>query len=282
LASASWEWFTVAAKIDNLDSRIVGILFGLAPWIVYWVLVGNVPFTTAVLVALAIAVVSLVVGRIRGVPGRTIEIGAVATFLVLAVLTFTLDQSFMERWMQPLSNAGIFLVALTGVLIGKPFVREFAEVGQPKEVIESDLFARITTLLTWIWVAAFAGMTVSSAIPPLVQGDATILDTKTPLSFVCYWVIPFSLLGLAALASRILPEKMVPAPEDIVRKTTFVAFAEAEIDQLIYLATEHANREVGPGKEAYDIRIGSKGVPLVGDDTRESWPSTYKVRERKR
>ena len=260
----------------------MGILFGLAPWIVYWVLVGNVPFTTAVLVALAIAAVSLVIGRMRWTPGRTIEIGAVATFIVLTVLTFTVDQSFMERWMQPLSNAGIFLVALTGVLIGKPFIREFAEVGQPKEVVESELFAKITTLLTWIWVAAFAGMTVSSAIPPIVQGDATILDTKTPLSFICYWVIPFSLLGLAALASRVLPEKMVPAAEDIVRKTTFVAFAEAEIDQLIYLATEHANREVGPGKEPYDIRIGGKGVPLVGDETRESWPSTYKVREKKR
>ena len=161
-------------------------------------------------------------------------------------------------------------------------MREFAEVDQPKEVVESELFVRITKLLTWIWVAAFAGMTVSSAIPPIVQGDATILDTKTPLSFVCYWVIPFSLLGLAALASRVLPEKMAPPPEDIVRKTTFVAFAEAEIDQLIYLATEHANREVGAGKEAYDIRIGSKGVPLVGDETRESWPSTYKVRDKKR
>ena len=102
----------------------MGILFGLAPWIVYWVLVGNVPFTTAVLVALAIAVLSLVIGRVKGTPGRTLEIGAVATFLVLTVLTFTLNQSFMERWMQPLSNAGIFFVALTGVLIGKPFVRE--------------------------------------------------------------------------------------------------------------------------------------------------------------
>lgn len=27
---------------------IQGMVFGLAPWIVYWVLVGNVPFTTAV------------------------------------------------------------------------------------------------------------------------------------------------------------------------------------------------------------------------------------------
>jgi hypothetical protein len=258
----------------------VGILLGFAPWIVYWVLVGNVPFTAAVLVALAVAVLSFVIGRLKGKPGRTLEIGAVGTFSVLTILTFTLSQSFMERWMQPLSNGGIFLVALIGVLIGKPFVREFAEVDQPPEVVKSEVFGRITMTLTWIWVAAFAGMTVSSVIPPIVQGDATILDTKTPLSFVCYWVIPFSLLGLAALASRILPERMAPG-DDVVRNTTFVAFAEMEIDQLIYLATEHANREVGAGKEAYDIRIGSKGVPLVGDGTRESWPSTYKVRDRR-
>ena len=148
-------------------------------------------------------------------------------------------------------------------------------------MIESELFQRITTLLTWIWVAAFAGMTVSSAIPPIVYGDATILDTKTPLSFVCYWVIPFSLLGLAALASRVLPERMVPDPEDIVRNTTFVAFAEAEIDQLIYLAQEHANREVGTGKEPYDVKVGGKGTPLVGDEDRNSWPSTYRVRARR-
>ena len=258
----------------------MGILSGFAPWIVYWVLVGNVPFTTAVLVALTVAVLSFVIGRVKGKPGRTLEIGAVATFLVLTILTFAMNESFMERWLQPLSNAGIFLVALIGLLVGKPFVREFAEADQPPEVVKSELFGRITRTLTWIWVAAFAGMTLSSVIPPIVYGKATILDTKTPLSFVCYWVIPFSLLGLAALASRVLPERMAPG-DDVARSTTFVAFAEMEIDQLIYLATEHANREVGAGKEAYDIRIGSKGVPLVGDDTRESWPSTYKVRDRR-
>jgi hypothetical protein len=100
------------------------------------------------------------------------------------------------------------------MLIGRPFVREFAAVDQPEEVVKSELFAHITMLLTWIWIAAFAGMTVSSAIPPIVYGDATILDTKTPLSFVCYWVIPFTLLGLAALASRVLPERMTPGDDD--------------------------------------------------------------------
>jgi hypothetical protein len=257
---------------------------GFAPWIVYWVLVGNVPFKTAVLVALGVAVLSLVIGRLRGMPGRTLEIGAVATFLVLTVLTFTLSESFMERWIQPMGNAGIFLVALTGVLIGKPFVREFAEVDQPAEVIESELFGRITSLLTWIWVAAFAGMTVSSAIPPIVQGDATILDTKTPLSFVCYWVIPFTLLGLAAVASRILPNRMTADDllRDVPRSTSFVAYSEATIDELYYLAQEHAKFEVGAGKEAYDVKVGASGTPLTGDESRMSWPSTYKVRDRRR
>jgi hypothetical protein len=257
------------------------MLFGFAPWIVYWVLVGNVPFTTAVLVALATAVAAFVVGRVLGKPGRTLEIGAVATFVVLTVLSFTLSESFMERWIQPLSNAGIFLVALISLLIGKPFVREFAAAEQPPDVVKTELFGRITTVVTWIWIAAFAGMTVSSAIPPVVQRDATILDTKTPLSFVCYWVIPFSLLGVAALASRYVPERMLVGIEDVARETSFVAYDEATIDELYYLAQEHANREVGPGKEAYSVKVGGMGTPLTGDESRKSWPSTYKVRDKR-
>ncbi len=134
----------------------------------------------------------------------------------------------------------------------------------------------------WDWWAGVGGWALVTGVPRSLGGDATILGSRTPLSFVCYWVVPFALLGVAALLTRVLPDRMVPAADDVVRKTTFVAFAEAEIDQLIYLATEHANREVGAGKEAYDIRIGSKGIPLVGDETRESWPSSYKVRDRKR
>lgn len=261
----------------------MGILAGFAPWIVYWVLVGNVPFIAAVLVALAIAVVSFVIGRIKRKPAMTLEIGAVATFLVLTVLTFVLSQQFMERWIQPLNNVGILLVALIGVLVGKPFVREFAEADQAPEVIKSELFGQITTQVTWIWVGAFAGMTISSAIPPIVQGDATLLDTRTPLSFVCYWVIPFALLGAAAIGSRLLTERMIAEATSphTVRRTTFVAFKDLEIDQLYYLARERADREVGPDMEAYDVKLGASSVPLTGDDSRESWPASYKMRPRR-
>ncbi len=161
-------------------------------------------------------------------------------------------------------------------------MREFAAAEQPADVVKTELFGRIVKVLSWIWVATFAGMTVSSAIPPIVRGDATILDTKTPLSFVCYWVIPFSLLGLAALASRLLPDRMLIGIEDVARETSFVAYDEATIDELYFLAQEHANREVGAGKEAYNVKVGGMGTPLTGDESRKSWPSTYKVRDKRR
>jgi hypothetical protein len=257
------------------------MLFGFAPWIVYWVLVGNVPFTTAVVVALAIAGAAVVIGQSTGKPGRVLEIGSFATFLVLSLLTFALDESFIQRWILALSNAGIFLVALISLLIGKPFAREFAAAERPADVVKTELFGRMIRLLTWMWVATFVGMTVSSAIPPIMDANATILDTKTPLSFVCYWVIPFSLFGAAALASRFLPDRMLAGIDDVARETSFVAYDEATIDELYYLAQEHANREVGPGKEAYNVKVGGMGTPLTGDESRKSWPSTYKVRQRR-
>ena len=257
------------------------MLFDFAPWIVYWVLVGNVPFAVAGLIALVIAVAGVAIGRAAGKQWHLLQIGAVATFLVLTVLTFALGDSFNQRWILPLSFAGIFLLALVSVPVGKPFAHEFAAAEQPEDVIKTELFGRIVGLLTWLWIAAFAGMTVSSAIPPIVDGKATILDTRTPLSFVCYWVIPFSLFGLAALASRLLPDRMLIGIDDIARETSFVAYDEATIDELYYLAQQHADREVGAGKEAYNVKVGGMGTPLTGDESRKSWPSTYKVRDKR-
>jgi len=261
----------------------VAILTGFAPWIVYWVLVGNVPFKVAVLAALAVAVVTFAVGRVKGKPGRTLELGTIGVFVVLTVLTFALSQDFMERWVQPLSSAGIFLVALGSVLVGRPFVREFAEVDQPPDVIKSELFGKITTSITWLWIAAFAGMTVSSAIPPIVQGDSTLLDTRTAVSYIFYWVVPFVLLFGAAIGGRVLTERMVAEAHNpnTVRRSTFVAFKELGIDELLYLAQQKAEREVGPGKQAYAVQVGGKGTPLTGDESRECWPVSYKVREAK-
>jgi hypothetical protein len=258
------------------------MLFGLAPWIVYWVLVGNVPFAIAALVALTIAVAAVATQSVYGKPVGTLETGSVAVLVVLTALTFTLTVPVQQQWLLALGNAGIFLVALIGTLVGKPVVQESLASEQPADVLKTELFGNVVKVLSWMWIATFLAMAVSSAIPPIVDSSASILDTRTPLSFVCYWVIPFALFGCAALTSRFLSDRMLAGIDDVARETSFVAYDEATIDELYFLATEHANREVGPGKEAYNVKVGGMGSPLTGDESRKSWPSTYKVRDKRR
>jgi hypothetical protein len=261
----------------------VGILSGFAPWIVYWILVGNVPFGAATLLALLVAVASLVAGRIRRMSLQPLEIGAVGTFTGLTVVAFALAQPALERWLLPLSILGLLLVALITALTGRPFLPESADAGSSADEIRKEMFARLASQVTWLWVGAFAAMAVSSSIPPIVRRDATVLDARTALSFICYWVVPFLLFGSAAIASRVLTDRMVAAANspDVLRRTTFVAFRELGIDELYYLAQQKAEREVGAGMEAYNVQVGSAGVPLTGDESRESWPATYKVRARR-
>ncbi len=84
------------------------------------------PFRVAACVVLGVAVAVQLLGRRRGEPRRSLEVGSLAVFAVLTVAAFVVDDAFLQQWMQPLSNAGIFLVALVGLLIGRPFVREYA------------------------------------------------------------------------------------------------------------------------------------------------------------
>ncbi len=254
----------------------MALLSGFAPWIVFWILIGNVPIGIAVVVALIFAVAVTIVSRVRGAAVRLLESGAVVSFVILALLTFTANREFLDRWLLALSFAAILVVVLAGVARGTPFVREFAAADQAPDVIKSDLFGPVTATVTWIWVGAFAVMTVSAAIP-------SVVDAGPGMAYTGYWVVPAVALGAAALASRVLTEHMVAEATSphTVRRTTFVAFKELEIDQLYYLAREKADREAGADMEAYDVKIGSQGVPLTGDESRESWPASYKLRPRK-
>lgn len=61
---------------------------------------------------------------------------------------------------------------------------EYAAAGQPEEVLKSPTFARIAMLLTWILDRRVRGHDGVVGDPAIVQGDATILDSRITLSFV--------------------------------------------------------------------------------------------------
>ena len=185
-----------------------GVILAFVPWIVFWVLVGNVDFGLACVIALAIVGVQALKTLQAGEVPKVLELGTLIAFAVLTIVAYTGDEQFLERWFQPLSNAALFLIALVSVLIGKPFALQYAREQAPPEVQETPLFHRTTLVITWVWIAAFGVMTVSSLIPPIVDGDATILDQDDTLGVVFYWVIPFVALAAAFLFTKWYPDQV--------------------------------------------------------------------------
>lgn len=183
----------------------MGYLIGFAPWIVYWILVGNTGFIHAVAIALGIAIAGPIVQRMRGGHLHTLDVGTVIVFAVLLVIASVMSDDVLERWLQPLSNGGLFLISLAGIALGRPFVREYALEQVDADTAATDGFRVITVAMTWMWTAAFGVMTLSALIPPIVDGDATIRDEGHLLSVICYWVIPYAVLGVAGLVSGIFP-----------------------------------------------------------------------------
>jgi hypothetical protein len=249
---------------------------------VYWILVGNVPIVVAGSAALALSVASFAVGRTRRRPGRALEVCSVGTFAALTLAPLISADPSVGRWAQPLSILAILVTALTATLTGNSLVRQLVATDQPARVVDSEFFGPTTTLLNRMWLVALAGMTVSSIIPTITRGDAALVDADGPVSYICYWVVPFLLLGAAILTGRVLTDRMVAEATSphVVRKSTFVAFKELGIDELMYLAKEKADREAGAGMEVYAVQVGGRGIPLTGDESRESWPVSYKTRER--
>ena len=170
----------------------MAFVVGFLPWIVYWVLVGNVPFQLAVLVAVPVSGLALLVGRLRHLPGRTLDTGTLVVFVVLAVLAFVVPDDVLSagcsRW-----AAGLLRV-LAGLAVGRPFVLDYATPTVDAVTARTDGFRAITTAMTWLWAGLFALMTLLSAIPPIVDGSATSWIHRHPVDPL--------LLGGAVRAAR--------------------------------------------------------------------------------
>ena len=197
-----------AVSSHRLPPALVSMI-GFLPWIVYWILVGNVSFTTSILVTLGVAVAVNAATYARTRSFKLFEAGAIAIFVALLIVSLVGEESFLERWIQPLSNLGILVLALATVAVGRPFTLEYARESVPPEVQATAGFDYVNRLLTWVWIGAFAVMTLVSFIPPIVQGEATIRDGASTLSIVCYWVIPFSVLALAGIVTAKFPDWLV-------------------------------------------------------------------------
>jgi hypothetical protein len=164
-----------------------GIFIALIPWIAFTVLVSHSSLKLGSLASLAIAVVIAVPGIRKGRP-KSLEIGAIVTFIGFVVVAFLADAS-TAHWVARYARgiAALILAAISfGSLLFVPFTEQYAREQVPEQYWGSPKFKAINRKLTTLWGCVFIAMVPFHAI-------AGTVNTKAG-NIVCNWVIPLGLV----------------------------------------------------------------------------------------
>jgi hypothetical protein len=192
-----------AREASMLDGILANPLVGLSPWILYSVVEGPGRLELSAALALALAVVILSLGWIRGSSPKMLEYSDVVYFAGLAIVVAFAAPSlhhWLELWGGEVANAALLLIALGSIVIRHPFTLQYAKEDTPKEYWHAPEFLRVNYLIAWVWVVAFAIEAASG-----LYGDAVLHNAN---NIWTGWIIQTLPLIIAAQFTIWYPNRL--------------------------------------------------------------------------
>jgi hypothetical protein len=160
----------------------MSILLGLAPFIVFFILMRLV----SPLAGLAAAfVVSFVLGLYRwwrGEQVKVLEVGSLLLFGLLVLYTLIAAPHWSVATVRLAVDGGLFIVVSVSLAIGMPFTLQYARERVPKEYWSSPLFFSTNQRITGAWAAAFAVMTIADAAAEYVETIPVWIDVAATIA----------------------------------------------------------------------------------------------------
>ncbi|MER6998027.1 hypothetical protein [Streptomyces sp. NPDC000410] len=151
-------------------------VLGMAPWIIFSVLVGPGRFELSVALALAASLVLVIGGRIAR-PGsslKILEVADVVFFALLAIIGIFADAGTL-RWLETyageVSNIALMLVAFGSIMARVPFTVQYAREQVDRAYWNSPTFMRVNYAITGVWGLAFMVAAIAGAYGDLVLQD---------------------------------------------------------------------------------------------------------------
>ncbi|MGW2560072.1 hypothetical protein ACWCXB_12650 [Streptomyces sp. NPDC001514] len=152
-----------------LESPVVG----MAPWIIFSVLVGPGRFEVAVGLALAASLVLIIAGRIVR-PRSSLKILEVADLVFFTVLTvvgaFASEAThlWLETYAGELSNIALAVIAFGSMAVRVPFTVQYARERVDPAYWNSPAFLRTNYAITGVWGLAFLVAAIAGGYGDLV------------------------------------------------------------------------------------------------------------------
>lgn len=152
-----------------LDSPVVGML----PWIVFSVLVGPGRFEFAVAISLAIALLVLVVDRLRrpGTSVKILEVSDVVFFAALAIVGLFASAGtlhWLETYSGELSNFALVAIAFGSMAVREPFTVQYAREQVDRSLWKTHGFLHTNYVITAVWGLAFLVAAAAGLVGDLV------------------------------------------------------------------------------------------------------------------
>ncbi len=170
------------ASGGRLGGMLESPFVGMSPWIIFSVLVGPGRYEFAVGVALGLAVLIFVLGRVvhRGSAVKLLEITDIVFFALLAGIGIAASPDtlhWLETYAGELSNLALVVIAFGSLAVGMPFTMQYARESVGREHWNSPQFLRANQVITGAWGLAFLIAAIAGGFGDLVLHNPNNLWT---------------------------------------------------------------------------------------------------------
>lgn len=140
------------------------IFVGFLPFIAFAILERFAPVTMALAAAALIAATACWRDRQRGEPLKSLDLGALVIFLLLAVLTAVGIGGLSTAMVRLCVDLGLVAVAGLSLVRRAPFTLAYTPGQAPDEPLRRALYFRTHSIITAVWTGAFVVCAVADAL----------------------------------------------------------------------------------------------------------------------
>jgi len=159
--------------------------------------------------AICLAVIGLDICRGRSI--KMLGAGCVVVFTGLGAYVTLIDPTLSSSAVRLATDAGVLAISLASLIIGKPFVRQYALEEVDAETAKLPGFKKATYIITWAWIGAFilmiSGNVLTIYVPglPLWSGLAIAFAARNSAAFFTTWYPQYRKAKYGAPPASALP-----------------------------------------------------------------------------
>ena len=170
--------------------QIFSIMLGFLPWMLFLFLSGHTMSSLEIAIVISlVASVTLGFGDLKR--GFILSWGTTIFFLICLILVDFLNNIWMAKEMDLVSNLALSSIMWFTVIIGQPFALQYAKRGMPKEKWNDVNFIRGCRYITVVWACLMTFAVLVSILkrttwlpfPDWVYFDLTLLNIVVGLTF---------------------------------------------------------------------------------------------------